>query len=189
VQERRKEFKEEIKSIKIKNLVSLDESSINLAYTRLYGRAKTNERIKEGVVDARFERKSILSTLRLNGEMCPLVFDGTLNQHVFAVYIKVCLKPALLPEDVLLLDNSAVHRSKLVLDTLEECGIKYLFLPPYSPDLNPIELLWAFMKSVLKRMKARTHDRLEDAINVALDSVKLDFITNWFDHCGYIANS
>ena len=68
----------------------------------------TNERIKEGVVDARFERKSVLSTMRLNGTMCPLTFDGTLNKFIFAEYIKSCLKPTLSSEDVLLLDNAYV---------------------------------------------------------------------------------
>ena len=107
------------------------------------------------------------------------------NKYIFAEYIKSCLKPTLTSEDVLLLDNSSVHTSKLVLDTLKECGIKYLFLPPYSPDLNPIELLWAFMKSVLKKLKARTHDKLEDAINITFDSVKIEYISNWFNHCFY----
>ena len=148
----------------------------------------TNERIKEGVVDVRFERKSILSTIQLNGTMCPLVFDGTLNKFIFAHYIKSCLKPTLSPENILLLDNSSVHTSKLALDTLKECGINYLFLPPYSPDLNPIELLWALMKSVLRKHKARTHDKLEDAINIAFDSVTIQFIANWFKHCGYVVN-
>jgi transposase len=181
-------FKEEMMTIKIENLIPLDESSINLAYTRLYGRGKTNERVKEGAADVRFERESILSTMRLNGEMCPLVFSGTLNQYIFAEYIKSCLKPTLSSNDVLLLDNSSVHTSKLVLDKLKECGIKYLFLPPYSPDLNPIELLWAYMKSVLRKLKARTHDKLDNAIKTALDSVNIDFIANWFIHCGYIVN-
>jgi len=148
----------------------------------------TNERIKEGVVDTRFQRKSILSTMRLNGTMCPLIFDGTLNKFIFAEYIKSCLKSTLSSEDVLLLDNSSVHRSKLVLDTLEACNIKYLFLPPYSPDFNPIELFWAFMKSILRKLKARTHDKLEDAINFAFDSVEIEFIANWFRHCGYVVN-
>jgi transposase len=165
--------------------VPLDESSINLAFTRLYGRAKKSERISEGVKDVRFERQSILSTIRLNGEQCPLVFEGTLNRFVFSEYIKTCLKPMLSEDDVLLLDNSSVHKSKLVLSTLEECGIKYMFLPPYSPDLNPIELLWAWMKSILKKLKARTRPKLEQAIKVALDALPIDFISHWFMHCGY----
>ena len=177
-----------IKSVKTENLIPLDESSVNLAFTRLYGRAMTFERVKEGVVDVRFERKSILSTMRLSGEMCPMIFEGTLNQYLFAEYIKEVLKPTLLPDDVILLDNSSVHRSKLVLNTLAECNIKYIFLPPYSSDFDPIELLWSFMKSILRKLKARTHDKLAEAVNIALDSVNSDFIANWFKHCGYIAN-
>lgn len=185
VQEERRIFKETMLNMNIENLVFLDESSINLAYTRLYGRAKKNERIREGVIDVRFERKSILSTIRLNGDMCPLVFKGTLNKEFFASYIKTCLKPSLSPDDILILDNSSVHSSKLVLDTLDECGIKYLFLPTYSPDFNPIELMWSWIKSILKKCKARTYEKLEEAIRFALDSVKSDFIANWFKHCGY----
>jgi transposase len=178
-------FMKAIRNIKIENLVPLDESSINLAYTRLYGRAKRNERVSEGVVDVRFERKSILSTIRLNGEMCPIVFNGTLNKEIFAQYIKTCLAPALSAEDILLLDNSSVHTSKLVKDTLKEYGIKYLYLPRYSPDYNPIELLWSWMKSILKSQKARTQEKLEEAMKYAFDSLDLEFVQHWFKHCGY----
>ena len=162
--------------------------SINLAYTRLYGRAKKNERVKEGIKDVRFQRKSILSTMGLNGDMCPIVFSGTLNKEIFAEYIKTQLAPVFSPDDILLLDNSSVHTSKLVIQTLNEYGIKYLFLPPYSPDLNPIELLWSWMKSHLKKSKARTHEKLDEAINLALDSVPNTYILNWFKHCGYTSN-
>jgi transposase len=168
--------------------VSLDESSVNLAYTRLYGRAKKNERISEGVKDVRFERESILSTMRLNGKMCPLLFSGTLNKELFSEYIKTQLAHTLDYDDILLLDNSSVHTSGLVLKTLEECSIKYIFLPRYSPDFNPIELLWSFMKSVLRTLKARTPEKLEDAIAFALDNVPDDYVKNWFEHCGYSVN-
>jgi len=125
--------------------------------------------------------------MRLNGEICPLIFEGTLNKELFAEYLKTQLKPTLSPNDVVLLDNSSVHKSKLVLQTMEECGIKYLFLPPYSPDFNPIELLWAQMKAFLRKSKARTRKKLQKAIVCALSTVELDFITNWFRHCGIIA--
>lgn len=117
--------------------------------------------------------------------MCPIIFDGTLNKEMFAHYIKTCLAPALSPNDIVLLDNSSVHTSGLAKKTFEECGIKYLYLPRYSPDYNPIELLWARMKSVLKKLKARTKEKLESAIKCALDSVELGFIEGWFRHCGY----
>ena len=133
----------------------------------------------------RFERQSILSTIRLRGDMCPVVFDGTLNKEIFAHYIKTQLSPTLSSEDIVLLDNSSVHTSELVKKTFEECGIKYLYLPRYSPDYNPIELLWARIKSILRKLKARTKDKLESAIKCALDSVEPEFIEGWFRHCGY----
>ena len=108
VQKEREIFWQTIKDIPVENLVPLDESSVNLGYTRLYGRAKTNERIKEGIIDVRFERQSILSTIKLNGDMCPIVFDGTLNKEIFAHYIKICLAPALEPDDVVLLYQLAI---------------------------------------------------------------------------------
>ena len=74
------------------------------------------------------------------------------------------------------------------MDTLRDCKIKYLFLPRYSPDYNPIELLWAYMKSVLRKLKARTHEKLEKGIAFAFDSVPNEYIENWFKHCGYVVN-
>jgi transposase len=144
-----------------------------------------NERVKEGVKDVRFERQSILSTMSLSGNGCTIIFDGTLNKELFSEYLRNQLAPMWPKDDILLLDNSSVHKSKLVLNTLEECGIKYLFLPPYSPDLNPIELMWAWLKSFLRKAKARTRQKLDDAVSYALNSLKPDFIANWFKHCGY----
>lgn len=166
-------------------LVFLDESSVNLAYTRLYGRALKNEKINEGVKDVRFQRKSILSTIRLNGDICPIIFDGTLDQHLFAHYVKTELKPMLADDDILILDSCSVHKSKLVLKTFEECRINAVFLPPYSPDYNPIELFWAKIKSHLRKAKARTHVALEVAINSAFDWISTSDIFGWFKHCGY----
>lgn len=117
-----------------------------------------------------------------------MVFSGTLNKETFAQYIKVQLKSTLADDDILLLDNSSVHKSKLVVDTLNECGIKVLWLPRYSPDYNPIEFLWAYLKSILRKLKARTREKLDEAIKFAFDSVHSDFILNWFSHCGYTVN-
>lgn len=124
----------------------------------------------------------------MNGEKCPFIFKGTLNKELFSEYLKTQLKPTLAADDILLLDNSSVHTSKLVMDTLRDCKIKYLFLPRYSPDYNPIELLWAYMKSVLRKLKARTHEKLEKGIAFAFDSVPNEYIENWFKHCGYVVN-
>jgi transposase len=124
--------------------------------------------------------------MRLSGEMCPVIFSGTLNKELFSEYIKVAIKPIFSAGDILLLDNSSVHHSKLVIRTLEECGIKYLFLPPYSSDFNPIELFWSYMKSILRKIKARTHEKLESGIKFVLENIPQNYIKNWFKHCGYV---
>jgi transposase len=186
VQKERKEFLEKIEKIDVSKIVALDESSVNLAFTRLYGRAPIGERIHEGIKDVRFERQSVLSTLRTNGDMKPIVFSGTLNKELFAEYIKTQLAPNWKPGDFLLMDNSSVHKSKIVLETLDKCGIDVLWLPRYSPDFNPIELFWTFMKSILRKFKARSHEKLNSAIAFAFNSLSPGFVKNWFKHCNFI---
>jgi transposase len=114
-----------------------------------------------------------------------LVFEGTLNKELFAEYLCVCLSPTLSEGDVLVLDNSSVHTSKLVRDVLEEFRIKVMFLPVYSPDFNPIELMWVYMKGVLRKLKARSEEALMDAAVLALDCVTPVLVASWFNHCNY----
>ncbi|MGL4483322.1 MAG: transposase [Anaerovoracaceae bacterium] len=114
-----------------------------------------------------------------------MIFEGTLNKEFFSEYIKKQLAPNFSPEKILLLNNSSVHHSKLVIQTLTDCGINYLFLPPYSPDLNPVELLWAYVKSVLRKLKALSCEKLESAVSYALNNIPANYIRNWIKHCGY----
>jgi transposase len=152
--------------------------------TRLYGRAKSGERVKDYVPDVRFKRQSIPS-LRMNGEMAPIVFSGTLNGDFFKVYIAYCLAPTLSSGDMVVMDNMSSHKVAGVIDPILKKGATVLFLPPYSPDFNPIEMQWSKMKTFLRKSKARTLDLLESAIATALDSVSITDISNWFKHCGY----
>jgi hypothetical protein len=131
------------KGFSFRNLVFLDESSINYALTRLYGWGEKSKRAAEGVPDSRFQRLSILSTMRLSGHKVTSVFRGTLCKELFVDYLQSRLAPSLGVGDVLVLDNSSVHRSKLVCEVFSQCGIRVLFLPRYSSDLNPIELMWS----------------------------------------------
>jgi transposase len=133
----------------------------------------------------RFKRQSIVSTVWLSGEKVAFVFEGTLNKELFAEYLRICLVSTLSLDDVLVLDNFFVHTSKLVREVLEELGVKVLFLSVYSPDFNPVELMWAYMKSILRKLKARTEDALIDAAVQALDCVTPELIADWFKHCNY----
>lgn len=182
---RRSTWKKAFWNIVLNRLVFLDESGVNLAQTRLYGRAPSNERVNDYVPDARFERKSILAALRLNGQMSSLLFSGTLNGKLFIQYIKEFLSQILKEGDIVVLDNCTAHKVAGVKQAIEACGAKVLYLPPYSPDFNPVELLWSKVKAILSKEKARTFQTLEKALKLALNSVSVDDISGWFKHCGY----
>ena len=156
--------------------------------TRLYGRAPTNERVNDYVPDVRFERTSVISTLSLNGVDAPMMFKGTLNGDFFAGYVEHVLAPTLLPGEIVVLDNYSAHKVGDALDPIYERGATVMFLPQYSPDLNPIELMWSKVKSVLRKLKARTAEELLISVGQALDSVTYDDIVGWFLHDGYIVN-
>jgi len=167
------------------SLVFLDESSINTGMTRVYGRGACGERVVDYTPDVRFERTTILSSVRANGEMVPLVFEGTLNGDIFREYIAQCLAPALKQGDIVIMDNLSSHKVKGVIDPIIAVGAKVMYLPPYSPDLNPIEMLWSKMKAYLRKAKARTKELLEEAIAAALGSITISDILAWFAENGY----
>jgi transposase len=153
--------------------------------TRLYGWGDKHARVEDYVTDARFERTSILATVRLSGVNAPVTFRGTLNGEVFALYVKYVLAPTLNVGDVVFLDNLSSHKVSGVLDPIFERGAFVWFLPVYSPDLNPIELVWSKVKSVLRKLKARSFEELQAALKTALNTITLYDIKNWFKHDGY----
>lgn len=108
--------------------------------TRLYGWGKKSERVNDYVPDVRFERTSIIATLCEDGINAPMTFKGTLDKDVFSIYIRDLLAPTLNAGDIVVMDNCSVHKVKDILNPIYERGATVLFLPPYSPDLNPIEL-------------------------------------------------
>jgi transposase len=153
--------------------------------TRLYGWGEKHARVEDYVPDARFERTSVLSAVRLSGVNAQVSFKGSLNGDIFALYVKYVLAPTLNAGDVVLLDSLSSHKAKGVLDPIYERGSFAWFLPVYSPDLNPIELLWSKVKAVLRKLKARTHEELQKALRIALNAITLIDIKNWFKHDGY----
>jgi transposase len=153
--------------------------------TRLHGRAITNERVNDYVPDVRFERTSIISSIRLSGEIAPMIFKGTLNGDRFGMYIKEHLAPMLHEGDVVIIDNCSSHKVNGVLQPIFDAKATVLFLTPYSPDFNPIEMSWSKMKSVIRKLKPRSYDELVASLQIALDSFTTDDIKNWFAHDGY----
>ena len=170
----------------MEQLVFLDECGINLAMTRLYGWGERHVRVEDYVPDARFERMSVLSAVRLSGVNAQVSFSGSLNGELFSLYVKYVLAPTLNVGDVVLLDSLSSHKAEGALDPIYERGAFVWFLPVYSPDLNPIELLWSKLKAILRQLKARTCEDLQKALKTALAAITLEDIRNWFKHNGYI---
>jgi transposase len=167
------------------NLVFIDETGINTGMTRLYGRALSDERVVDYVPDVRCERTTILSSVRANGDMVPLVFEGALNGDIFKEYVTQCLAPTLKEGDIVIMDNLSSHKVKGVAEPIIAAGAKVLYLPPYSPDFNPIEMMWSKIKAYLRKTKARTKTLLEVAIAEALNSITISDILAWFAENGY----
>ena len=183
VQKLRQEWIEYIPFIEISRLLYLDETSINLAMTRLYGRAFGGERVVDYVPDVRFERYSLLSTISATSDMIPLVYSGTLNGGFFKEFIARFVVPKLKQRDILVMDCLSVHKVKGIAEMVEAAGANVVYLPPYSPDLNPIEFVWPEIKADLKKLKARTYDTICDGISDAIDAVTPEHAANHFAHC------
>ena len=185
MKEKRKEWKTFQKTIDPTKLIFLDESGVNTGMTRIYGRALKNQRVVDSVPDTRFYRTTILSTVRLDGTIVPCVFEDSLNGDIFREYIRQFLVPTLKPGDIVVMDNLSSHKVSGIVEMIEAVGAGVMFLPPYSPDYNPIELMWSKMKAVLRKLKVRTKDHLIDAIATALATISVSDISHWFAHDGY----
>jgi len=172
-------------TLDIDKLVFLDECSVNTGMTRLYARGMSNERVVDYTPDVRFERISLLSSVRINGDTVPLVFEGSVNGDLFKEYISQCLVPTLRKGDIVIMDNLTSHKVKGVVEPIAAAGASVLYLPPYSPDLNPIEMMWSKIKAHLRKIRADSSALLQDTIAQALDCVSTSDITGWFAHNGY----
>jgi len=163
----------------------LDESGVHLGLTRLYGRAAPGERVGEATPGTSGPHYTVVATLGLKGIQAPLVFEGALTTLTFETYVEDVLAPTLRRGEILLMDNLSAHKGDQAQATIEARGVQVIYLPPYSPDLNPIEKCWAKVKTALRAAKARTWDDLVDALRDALLSVSRTDVLAWFAHCGY----
>lgn len=170
----------------VNKLVFLDESGLNTDMTRRYARSKSNERAVDGVPVNTPCSTTILSSIRLNGKTAHIVYQGGTTAQRFAEYLKETLLPTLSTDDVIIMDNMRSHHAKAVKALLEASGIRYLYLPPYSPDLNPIEKMWLKVKACLRKQKVRIPSQLPNAIESAFSSVCPSDCLGWFRSCSYL---
>jgi transposase len=167
-------------------LVFLDESCAKTNFTRLRGRALRGQRLHDHAPGGRWQTTTMLGSLRLNGQTACMVIAGATDAVVFREYIRRVLGPTLHAGDIVICDNLSAHRDAAAQKCLEALGARLVFLPAYSPDLNPIELMWAKVKAHLRAAKARTPSQLLSAIQAALHSVSATDAQGFFRHCGYM---
>lgn len=165
------------------NFVFIDESGINTDLTRIYGRAIDGERCIDKVPLNTPQNTTILSSVRYNGETVYTVYQGGTTSDKFSDYLKNILAPTLHKNDIVVMDNMRTHRSKEVKKVIEELKINVVYLPPYSPDFNPIEKMWSKIKSVLRKLKVRILEDLPDAIKYSFSKVCASDCLGWFNAC------
>jgi transposase len=153
--------------------------------TRLYGRAPTGERVIGTVPQNYGQNVTILGAVGVQGVQAVMTVDGATDAEVFRTYVKRVLGPTLAPGDIIVLDNLSAHKAIGVQQALARRRVRLRFLPPYSPDLSPMELCVSKLKTALRAAKARTREALETAIRQALETITAADARNWFKHCGY----
>jgi transposase len=185
IQELRRRFIELAKSLDPRRLVFIDEAGSNIAMTRDYARAPRGERVHGAVPRNRGEVTTMLGALGVDGVRAMMTVEGATDGEVFETFLERVLLRKLKTGDIVVLDNVGAHRTADVRRLIEAAGARVLYLPPYSPDLNPIELCWAKLKALLKEFGARTREALDDAIRRAMDLIDGSDALAWFGHCGY----
>jgi transposase len=163
----------------------LDESGAKTNLTRLCGRALKGERVHASAPCGRWQTTTMISSIRLDGSTACMALEGTTDTDSFCAYVAKVLIPTLQSGDIVVMDNLSPHKSDPTLALIKGVGAQVLFLPAYSPDLNPIEKMWSKVKALLRGAQARTSAELLAAIGRALAKVTARDALGWFTSCGY----
>lgn len=153
--------------------------------TRLYARGFDGSRIHESTPESHWKVLTTLGAMSRGGIMAAMTIEAATDGDIFEAFLKQVLCPKLKPGDVVVMDNLSVHKVARVRALIEGAKAELLYLPPYSPDLNPIEKAWSKFKQFLRSAKARTKEALDQAVTEALKTITADNAASWFRHCGY----
>jgi len=166
-------------------LIFLDESGAKTNLTRQRGRSQRGQRVHAQAPQGHWQTTTMIGALRIDGTTACMTLDGATDTESFRAYVQQVLSPMLQPKDVVIMDNLSPHKSEPTLEWIRRAGAQVLFLPAYSPDLNPIEKMWSKIKAILRSAEARTKEALDAAIAQALSQVTRKDAMNWFASCGY----
>jgi transposase len=173
------------KSLDPRRLVFIDETWASTNMTPRYGRCERGKRLIAGAPFGHWKTTTFLAALRHDGLTAPCVFDGPINGAKFLAYVEQVLVPTLSPGEIVMMDNLGSHKRAGVRKAIEAAGAAQCFLPAYSPDLDPIEQVFAKLKNTLRKMARRTVDALWDGIGIALDDFPPQECLNYFRNAGY----
>jgi len=171
VAERRAHRHEQLAAEPVAALVFVDESGANTKMTRLRGRALGGERLLARIPHGHYQTSTLISGLRLEGPCAPWLFGGPMNGEMFVAWVRQGLALTLRPGDVVILDNLSTHKIQGVREAIEAVGARLLYLPPYSPDFNPIEPMWSKIKQILRGHDPRSENELLRAAKTAFNSI------------------
>jgi transposase len=189
VKQKRADWKAAQPELDAGKLVFIDETWASTNMTRRYGRSPKGQRLVCAVPHGHWKTTTFVAALRAEGLVAPMVIDGAMTGDVFVAYVEQVLVPTLRPGDVVVMDNLICHKRAAVKQAIEAVGAKALYLPPYSPDLNPIELAFSKLKGLLRAAGKRTIDGLWEFLGQVLDAFAPDECRRYIQHCGYGINT
>ncbi len=185
MQKLRCDYWDQIRDVSPDNLVFLDETGVNLAMVLLYARASKGQRAYSKRPNKKGKNVTLIGAMALSGLIASFSFEGATDGDAFLFFVEHLLCPQLWPGAVVVMDNLRAHKVSGVSEALAKVGARVVYLSPYSPDFNPIEHCWSKLKAELRRMEARSQERLDDAISEVLNLLTLADIRNWFAHRCY----
>ena len=185
VAEQRAHWHEQLAAEPAARLVFVDESGANTKMTRLGGRAPVGERLVAHIPHGHYQTSTLIAAVRLAGARAPWLFDGAMDGELFLAWVRQGLVPTLQPGDWVIMDNLATHKVAGVREAIESAGARLLYLPPYSPDFNPIENMWSKIKQLLRSLAPRTSGELLQAAAHAFAAISTTDCQGFFLHAQY----
>lgn len=185
VERAREEFRSHCEQEVAEDFIFLDESGLHLGMSSLYGRAKSGQRVKSYEPFNKGSRVTMIAAIGLEEVIAASFGQWHVDGDIFLGFIEQCLAPALQPGQVVIMDNLSTHKVAGVREQIEATGARLVYLPPYSPDFNPIELFWSKVKHYIRKKAARNFKQLCAAISDAFKSITSSDLQGWFEHCQY----